>query len=288
MKRPAVALRESFLAGREAAVAAHPELLGSAWRRQCGLLITFFLLLVSWIAGLHAIGFSPARIAEGMWRLGDIARMMLPPLPGSWGHFWVYVDSLGQTLAIALLGTLIAAVIGAPFGFLAARNVVAHRLLHWFIRRGLDTVRSVDALIWALIWINVVGLGPFAGVLAIASADCAAFAKLVSEMIEGCDRKPIEGVVSAGGGTLARLRFGIVPQVLPVAISQVLYFFESNTRSATIIGVVGAGGVGLWLSESIRVLEWQQTAFLILIVLIAVIVIDTISWRIRRAVLGRG
>jgi phosphonate transport system permease protein len=213
--------------------------------------------------------------------------MMLPPVPESWGHFWIYVDSLGQTLAIALLGTLLGAVLGGPFGFLAARNVVANRLLHWLVRRGLDTVRSIDALIWALIWINVVGLGPFAGVLAIASADCAAFAKLISEMIEACDRKPIDGIVAAGGGRFARLRFGILPQILPVAISQVLYFFESNTRSATIIGVVGAGGVGLWLSESIRVLEWQETAFLIAIVLLAVIVIDTISWRIRRAVLGR-
>ena len=263
------------------------DALGRTWSRQVGLLITCTLLLASWIAGLHAIGFSPLRIVAGLWRLWDIAGLMLPPSPGSWGRFWIYIDALGQTLAIALLGTMLGALVGAPFGFLAARNIVANRVLHWLVRRGLDTVRSVDALIWALIWINVVGLGPFSGVLAIASADCAAFAKLVSEMIEGCDRKPIEGIVAAGGGTAARLRFGIVPQVLPVVISQVLYFFESNTRSATIIGVVGAGGIGLWLSESIRVLEWQQTAFLIVIVLLAVIVIDAISWRIRRAVLGR-
>jgi phosphonate transport system permease protein len=153
-------------------------------------------------------------------------------------------------------------------------------------RRGLDTIRSVDTLIWALIWINVVGLGPFAGMLAIASTDFAALAKLMSEAIETADQGPVEGVISSGGGRLDVIRFGLLPQVLPVFASQALFFFESNTRSATIIGIVGAGGVGLYLSEMIRVLEWQEAAFLILMVLLTVAVIDMISRRLRAAIMG--
>ena len=150
----------------------------------------------------------------------------------------------------------------------------------------LDAVRSVDTLIWALIWINVVGLGPFAGALAIMSADIAAFAKLMSEAIETADRRPVEGIEASGGNHIERVRFGVLPQVLPIFASQVLYFFESNTRSATIIGIVGAGGVGLYLSEEIRVLEWQRAAFLILMVLITVAIIDQISQRLRAAIMG--
>ena len=111
-------------------------------------------------------------------------------------------------------------------------------------------------------------------------------AKLMSEAIETADRGPVEGVIAAGGGRLAVMRFGLLPQVLPVFASQALYFFESNTRSATIIGIVGAGGIGLFLSEMIRVLEWQEAAFLIVMVLITVAVIDVISRRLRAAIMG--
>ena len=210
---------------------------------------------------------------------------MMPPTAG--GHFALYLDALGQTLSIAFIGTLLAAVGAVPFGFLAARNVVANRVLHLLTRRSLDTVRSIDTLIWALIWIDVVGLGPFAGALAIASSDFGALAKLMSEAIETVDRKAIEGVVASGGSRLLAIRFGIVPQILPVFASQLLYFFESNTRSATIIGIVGAGGIGLHLYEQIRVLEWQQVSFLILMVLITVAAIDFVSRRLRTAIIGR-
>ncbi|WP_375455507.1 PhnE/PtxC family ABC transporter permease, partial [uncultured Methylobacterium sp.] len=147
-------------------------------------------------------------------------------------------------------------------------------------------IRSVDVLIWALIWINVVGLGPFAGALAIACADAGALGKLFSEAVETVDRKAGEGVTASGGGPLHRIRFGLVPAVLPVLGSQVLYFFESNTRSATIIGIVGAGGIGQYLTELIRVLELQQVAFLVLMILATVAAIDAVSGRLRRALIG--
>ena len=249
-------------------------------------LLLIGLGFVTYVTGLVVLDVTPARIFSRLGRLGDIFLLMLPPSPGSMAHFWVYLDALGQTLAIAFVGTTAAAVIALPLGFLAARNVVTGRILHFLTRRGLDCVRSVDTLIWALIWINVVGLGPFAGALAIACTDLAGLAKLMSEAIETAEAGPVEGVLAAGGGRLAMVRFGLLPQVLPIFASQALYFFESNTRSATIIGIVGAGGIGLYLSEMIRMLEWREVSFLILMVLITVAVIDAISRRLRAAIMG--
>ncbi|HYA73566.1 MAG TPA: ABC transporter permease subunit, partial [Roseiarcus sp.] len=155
------------------------------------------------------------------------------------------------------------------------------------VKRFFDAVRGIDTLIWALIWINVVGLGPFAGVLAIATSDFGALGKLFAEIIESADQKEVEGVRASGGRRLAEVRFGLLPQVLPVFAGQVLYFIESNTRSATIIGVVGAGGIGLHLAEQIRVLEWRQVSFIILMILVAVAAIDFASGRLRAAIAGR-
>ena len=272
-------LRAGFLA-HAAALPAPPRTHSSA------ALLIGGMVLLTYIAGLVVLGVTPGRIFAGLGRLGDIVLLMFPPSPGSVEHFWTYLAALGQTLAIAFLGTATASVFALPLGFLAARNVVAGRIVHFLSRRLLDTVRSVDTLIWALIWINVVGLGPFAGALAIACTDFAALAKLMSEAIETANKGPVEGVLSAGGGRLAVIRFGLLPQVLPVFASQALYFFESNTRSATIIGIVGAGGVGLYLSEMIRVLEWREAAFLILMVLVTVAAIDVVSRRLRAAIMG--
>jgi phosphonate transport system permease protein len=194
---------------------------------------------------------------------------------------------MGETLSIALLGTTLAAALALPVSLLAARNVILSGLLRFLPRRVFDTIRGVDTLIWALVWINVVGLGPFAGVLAIATSDFGAFGKLFSEAIETADRKPVEGVRASGGSALHEIRFALLPQVLPVITGQVLYFIESNTRSATIIGIVGAGGIGLQLAEQIRVLEWQHVSFLILMILVAVAAIDLVSKRLRFAIIGR-
>ena len=237
------------------------------------------LATLVYVAAFPLLGISLASLWNGFSQLGLILGLMLPPTAG--GHFALYFDALLQTLSIALLGTLLAATFAFPLGFLAARNVVANRVVHLLSRRALDTVRSVDSLIWALIWVNVVGLGPFAGLLAIATADVGALAKLMSEAIETADRRPVEAVRSVGGSRFMEIRFGLLPQIMPIFASQLLYFFESNTRSATIIGIVGAGGIGLHLYEQIRVLEWQQASFLILMVLVTVAIIDAISQRLR-------
>jgi phosphonate transport system permease protein len=235
--------------------------------------------------GLVDLDFSPARMLAGLHQLGWITLMMVPPDPGS--SLPLYMRALGETLSIALLGTTLAAVFALPVGLLAAKNIVPSNLLRFPVRRFFDTIRGVDTLIWALVWINVVGLGPFAGVLAIAVSDFGAFGKLFSEAIEAADRRQVEGIRASGGNALHEIRFGLLPQVLPVIAGQVLYFIESNTRSATIIGIVGAGGIGLQLAEQIRVLEWQKVSFLILMILVAVAAIDWISGKLRFAIIGR-
>ncbi|MBV9522914.1 MAG: phosphonate ABC transporter, permease protein PhnE, partial [Alphaproteobacteria bacterium] len=234
--------------------------------------------------GLVDLDFSPMRFINGLHQLGWIVLLMLPPDPGS--SLPLYLKALGETLSIALLGTTLAAVVALPVSLLAARNVVPN-IVRFPVRRFLDSIRGVDTLIWALVWINVVGLGPFAGVLAIAVSDFGAFGKLFSEAIEAADRKQVEGIRASGGSALHEIRFGLLPQVLPVIAGQVLYFIESNTRSATIIGIVGAGGIGLQLAEQIRVLEWQKVSFLILMILVAVAAIDWISGKLRFAIIGR-
>jgi len=242
------------------------------------------LALGVFVFGLVDLDFSPTRFILGLRELGWITLMMLPPDPGS--SFPVYLRALGETLSIALLGTTLAAVMALPISLLAARNIVPE-VLRFPVRRLLDSIRGIDTLIWALVWINVVGLGPFAGVLAIAVSDFGAFGKLFSEAIEAADHREVEGIRASGGNALHEIRFGLMPQVLPVIAGQVLYFIESNTRSATIIGIVGAGGIGLQLAEQIRVLEWQKVSFLILMILVAVAAIDWISSKLRFAIIGR-
>ena len=235
--------------------------------------------------GAWWLSLSFARVMSGINQLGLFAWLMMPPNAGS--QTALYFKALGETLAISLLGTLLGAALAFPLGILAAANVIPSWIFRFSLRRSMDVLRSVDILVWALIWINVVGLGPFAGVLAIASSDLGAFGKLFAETIEGASTKGAEGIRSTGGSRLQELRFGLIPEVLPVILGTVLYYFESNTRSATIIGIVGAGGIGLHLYEQIRTVEWQQVSYIIIMILITVAIIDYGSSKLRAAIAGR-
>ena len=278
-------LRETALANAAALRLRQPDLFT---RRHGGQAVAAGVIVA--MAGLAVfafwrLDFSVLRFGSGLAQIAHIVGSMFPPSPGP--HLRVFLHALAETLAIAFLGTLLGAILAFPLGLLAARNIIPNIFAHFAVRRVLDTVRGVDVLIWALIFINVVGLGPFAGILAIAASDMGSFGKLFSEAIENTDRKPVDGVLSTGASSLHTVRFAVIPQVFPVIASQILYYFESNTRSATIIGIVGAGGIGLHLSEQIRVLEWNKVAFLVLMILVTVAIIDWISSRLRFAIIGR-
>ena len=269
---------------RDALRARYPDVFERPAGARLATPVMLLLAIGVFMFGLVDLEFSPSRLVAGLHELGWITLMMLPPDPGA--SLPLYLKALGETLSIALLGTTLAAFMALPVSLLAARTIVRSSLLRFPVRRLLDTIRGVDTLIWALVWINVVGLGPFAGVLAIAVSDFGSFGKLFSEAIEEADQKQVEGIRASGGNALHEIRFGLMPQVLPVIAGQVLYFIESNTRSATIIGIVGAGGIGLQLAEQIRVLEWQKVSFLILMILVAVAAIDWISGKLRFAIIG--
>ncbi len=278
-------MKPSFFSDRDAIKRRHAALVSGSPREMWTTAAVVAALAGLAIFALVRLDFSLARLGTGIVQLGTFLGMMVPPSPGT--QLWALLNALAETVAIAFLGTLLAAILSFPLGFLAARNTMANAIVRFMARRFSDSIRGVDTLIWALIWINVVGLGPFAGVLAIMTSDVGSFSKLYSEAIEAVDRKAGEGVASTGGSPLHAIRFGIVPQVMPVLISQTLYYFESNTRSATIIGIVGAGGIGLFLAETIRTYEWDQVAFIILMILVTVAVIDAVSSRLRLALVGR-
>jgi phosphonate transport system permease protein len=247
--------------------------------------ITGWAVFIGWLLGaLWWFDFTPQRLWNGLSGLFTIVRLMIPPSPG---ELWFEIlKGMAESVAMAFLGTFLAAIVAIPLGFLGSRNIVTTVLLRFSLRRVLDGFRGVDQLIWALAYVRAVGLGPLAGVLAIFTTDVAVLGKLYAEAIENAEKNQAEGVVASGGGRLAAIRFGILPQVAPVMLAQALYFFESNTRSATILGVVGAGGIGLQIAERIRVRHWDEVAFIIILMIITVAAIDFLSGRIRRRLIG--
>lgn len=203
---------------------------------------------------------------------------------------WQHGDILAklmQTLVMAFVGTLFATLIAFPLAFVAARNITASRPANWLMKRGFDFLRSIDMLIWALFFTRGFGPGPIPGIAAILFTDTGALGKVYAEALENVDDKQREGVKSVGASPASVNRFGVVPQVLPVFISQSLYFWESNTRSATIIGAVGAGGIGLKLLEAMGTnSDWDKVAYMVLLILGVVFLFDNVSNAIRSRLIG--
>jgi phosphonate transport system permease protein len=266
--------------------ARHPRAFSRSPRERAVLVALAVGLLAFVVFCLWRFDATPARIWNGMERFGKIAGALFPPTPGD--AFWDLCRAMLESIGMAFLGTLIAAVLAIPLGFLGARNVLPISLLRFPIRRSFDFLRGVDALVWALVYVRAVGLGPLAGVLAIATTDIGIFAKLYAEAIENVERRQVEGVRAAGGNAVKTVRFGIIPQVLPIMLSNVLYMFESNTRSATILGIIGAGGIGFALSDRIRAHRWEEVGFIIIMVIIVVALIDFVSHLLRSRVIRAG
>ena len=203
-----------------------------------------------------------------------------------WQHGDVWLK-LAQTIVMAFVGTLFASLLAFPLAFMAARNITRNRLVNQVAKRFFDFLRSVDMLIWALFFTRAFGPGPIAGISAIFFTDTGTFGKLYSEALENIDDKQREGMRSVGASPASVQRYGVVPQVLPVLISQSLYFWESNTRSATIIGAVGAGGIGLKLWEAMRTnSDWENVAYMVLLILVVVFIFDNISTALRQRLIG--
>ena len=207
---------------------------------------------------------------NAMWRHKDVA--------------W----AIGETILMAFLGTMGAAIIALPLAFLAAKRFSPLMILRAATRRIFDFVRGVDALIWTVVLARAFGPGPLTGALAILITDTGTFGKIFSEALENVDNKQIEGVASTGAKPLQRYRFGVIPQVVPVLLAQILYFLESNTRSATIIGAITGGGIGLMLTQAIQTQkDWEEVAYYIVLIVVMVMLMDWFSGWLRGMLIGR-
>jgi phosphonate transport system permease protein len=240
------------------------------------------VLLLIW--GLHTLEITPARLLGGTLKLGEVFGLMVPP--DSKGRTFVYLAAIAETVAMAFLGTLIASCLALPLALLGARNIMPLGPVRFLVRRSSDVVRGLDSLVWAIFFVSIVGLGPYAGILAIAINDTGVLTKLFAEAMENADPDQARGVRATGASRLQTLNFALLPQILPVFLGNSLYFLESNVRSATILGVVGAGGIGFFLMDRMLISAWKEVAFIIILILVTVAVIDALSRILRKHLIG--
>jgi len=215
---------------------------------------------------------------------GNMATYLADFFPPNFSDWRIYVEEMVVTLQIALWGTALAVVTAVPLGLLASSNIVP-AWVYQPVRRLMDAFRAINEMVFAMLFVVAVGLGPFAGVLALWIHTAGVLAKLFSEAVEAIDPQPVEGIRSTGAGALHEIVYGVIPQVMPLWISFTLYRFESNVRSATVVGMVGAGGIGVVLWEIIRGFQYAQTAAVMLIVVLTVSLIDVVSSRIRKSLI---
>lgn len=197
-------------------------------------------------------------------------------------HDWdVYLEQMLITIQIAIWGTLLSVVFSIPFGILSSENLVPW-WVHQPVRRLMDAARAINEMVFAMLFVVAVGLGPFAGVMALFIHTTGILAKLFSEAVEAIEDGPVEGVRATGASGLQEIIFGVIPQVLPLWISYSLYRFESNVRSATVVGMVGAGGIGVLLWENIRGFAFQETCAIMIVIIVTVSLLDMASQKLRK------
>jgi phosphonate transport system permease protein len=217
--------------------------------------------------------------------LGNIGIFLKGYLHPSFVHVRLYAWQCVITVCIALWGTVMAVAIAVPLGLLGAHNLAPHPLLYHAARRLMDLFRAVNEFVFALMFVTAVGLGPFAGMLALGIHTGGVLGKLLSETIEAIDPGQVEGVTAVGASRLHVIGFGVVPQVLPNFLSYILLRFESDIRSASVIGMVGGGGIGFYLWDTIRAFNDREAATVMLLIVAMVVCVDILSARIRRAVI---
>lgn len=212
---------------------------------------------------------------------GNMAQFAADFFPPNFSNWKLYLSEMLVTIQIAVWGTVLAVIAGIPLGIMSSANLVP-----WWVyqpvRRLMDALRSINEMVFAMLFVVAVGLGPFAGTLALFVGTTGVLAKLFAEAVESIDPGPVEGVRATGSSSLQEIIYGVIPQVLPLWISFILYRFESNVRSATVVGMVGAGGIGVILWEAIRGFMFAESAAILLIIIVAVSIIDLISQKTRK------
>ncbi|MET0517714.1 MAG: phosphonate ABC transporter, permease protein PhnE [Burkholderiaceae bacterium] len=244
------------------------------WGRYLGWAAVLALLAWAW----QGAEIRPLDLVRDAGNIGTYARDFFPPNIRDWR---IYAREMVVTVQIALWGTVLAVLAAVPMGLLSAANI-APPWLHQPVRRLMDACRAINEMVFAMLFIVAVGLGPFAGVLALAVHTTGTLAKLFSEAVEAIDPRPVEGIRATGAHKLVELLYGVLPQVMPLWLSFTLYRFESNVRSASVVGMVGAGGIGVVLFEVIRGFQYAQTCSVLIILVLTVTAIDLISAALRK------
>lgn len=245
-----------------------------SWYQWLGWLAVAAVLAWSW----EGAEMDPALL----WRDADNMRVFLADFfPPDFSQWRFYLSEMLVTVQIAIWGTVLAILVSIPLGILCSENIAP-----WWIsqpvRRIMDAFRSINEMVFAMLFVVAVGLGPFAGVMALFIGTTGVLAKLFAEAVESIEVGPVEGVRATGSSALQEVIYGVIPQVLPLWISYALYRFESNVRSATVVGMVGAGGIGVTLWEAIRGFQLAQTCAILAIIIVVVSVIDILSQRLRK------
>lgn len=256
----------------------------AAWRHRrmaVRLLVTAFLLLILWLAA-DRIQLSVSNVVDGIPNMADFFGRMFPP---ELSYMKFLIAPTVETVQIAAWGTVIAVVLSGPLALLAARNTSPHAIVYFVTRIFLNLLRSINELIYALLLVSAVGLGPFPGVLAIALHATGMLAKFVAEEIEHVNRGPVEALQAAGAGRMQTILFGILPQVFPAMVGYILYRFDVSIRSATVLGLVGAGGLGFSLITTMKMFKYHDTAACILIIILLIWAADWISSHLQKKVL---
>jgi phosphonate transport system permease protein len=241
------------------------------------------LLLWGGLIALLAIAFGPVELNKlpllfsNSANIQELGRGFLTP---DFTHLTVYIAKMWETVQMALWGTALAVLAAVPLSLLASRNITPI-YIQWPVRRFLDVVRSVPDLVIGMIFLVAVGPGPLAGVMALSIGTSGVLAKLFSEAVESIDKGPVEGVRATGGHKLHEVVWGVIPQVAPLWTSYALYRFESNSRSATVLGLIGAGGIGQLLIDSLNAFSYSDTAAIVVVIIVAVSLIDMLSQAIR-------
>jgi len=247
-------------------------------RHGLGWYIGWAALLLVLAASWEGADMRPAELLRDSGNMVTYASAFFPPDFTQWR---LYVHEMIVTLQIAVWGTALAVLTAIPMGLLSSANIVP-----WWIyqpvRRLMDAFRAINEMVFAMLFVVAVGLGPFAGVLALWIHTAGTLAKLFSETVEAIDPQPVEGIRATGASALHEILYGVIPQVMPLWISYTLYRFEANVRSASVVGMVGAGGIGVVLWEVIRGFQYAETAAVMLIIIVTVSLIDLLSARIRR------
>ena len=270
--------------------------------RQRATLAYGVLFLAALAGSVYISNFFPDRLAAGAPKVGDYLYDILPVLSaehlfagtkteGSLAYWYFnlpkYLQLLLETVNMALFATILGTVGGFLMCFAASRNLMPNSWIYFGFRRVMEFCRAVPEVIFAILFVWAVGIGPLAGVAAIAIHSTGALGKLFSEVNENVDHKPMDGIRSAGGTWFDEIRFGVVPQVLPNFVSYALLRFEINIRASSIIGFVGAGGIGQELYYVINFNFYEEVSALVLLIVATVTCVDLLSARVRHRFIGK-